>query len=79
MSDESEKDGYSVDVNLASIGLEVLTMCLVLYRETLLSLHTDETWQAFIIDMILICKTRFVYLLYLRFVNCLFTHETVYM
>lgn len=58
MSGDNEEDEESPDVQLSCVGLQVLTLCLVLHSETLVNLHKDKTWQEFIIDTILICKNR---------------------
>lgn len=58
MSKDCEEDEDSADVQLACVGLHVLTLCLILHPETLSNLHKDKTWQEFIVDTILICKNR---------------------
>ena len=46
------------DVSVAREGLEVLTVCLALCPSALESLNKDRAWQAFIIDLLLLCKSR---------------------
>ena len=60
MSDEGEDDEESLEVQVACVGLQVLTLCLLLHPQTFTDLHKDKPWQDFIIDTILICKNRSV-------------------
>jgi ubiquitin carboxyl-terminal hydrolase 9/24 len=41
-------------------ALEVLTVALVLNPKTLESLTKDKMWHTFIIDLLLLCKNRYV-------------------
>ena len=46
------------DVFVAREALEVLTVCLALCPTALDALNKDRAWQAFIIDLLLLCKSR---------------------
>lgn len=44
-------------------ALEVLTVALVLNPKTLESLTKDKMWHMFIIDLLLLCKNRYDYVI----------------
>ena len=48
------------DIALARESLEVLTIALMLCPNAVETLTKDRLWQWFIIDMILICRSRYV-------------------
>ena len=58
MSDDLEEDEESPNIQLAVVGLETLTLCLILHPDTIANMHTEKAWRDFIIDTILICKNR---------------------
>ena len=53
-----QKGPESEDVKVSCEALEVLTVCLALCPSALDSLNKDKAWQAFIIDLLLLCKSR---------------------
>ena len=46
------------DIAVAREALEALTICLALFPAGIDALHKDKAWQAFVIDLLLICKTK---------------------
>lgn len=46
------------DISVCREALEVLTVCLALCPPALEALNKDKAWQAFIIDLLLLCKSR---------------------
>ena len=46
------------ELDVAREALETLAVCLTLYPAGLEALQKDNAWQIFILDMVLICKTR---------------------
>ncbi|KAK7089931.1 ubiquitin carboxyl-terminal hydrolase 9X-like isoform X2 [Littorina saxatilis] len=46
------------DIAVAREALETLTVCLALFPAGIDALHKDKAWQAFVIDLLLICKTN---------------------
>ena len=48
------------DISVCREALEVLTVCLALCPQSLDSLNKDKAWQTFIIDLLLLCKSRSV-------------------
>lgn len=47
-------------MNVGREALEVLTVALALCPSALDILNKDKAWQCFIIDLILLCKNRYV-------------------
>ena len=45
-------------VQVCREALEVLTVCLVVCPQALEALNKDKAWQTFIIDLLLLCKSR---------------------
>ena len=52
------KQADTEDVSVAREALEVLTVCLALCPSALDALNKDKAWQTFIIDLLLLCKSR---------------------
>jgi ubiquitin carboxyl-terminal hydrolase 9/24 len=59
------------DINVCREALEVLCVCLALYPAGLEALNKDKAWQVFIIDLLLLCKSRYAHSLS-RFLPCIF-------
>lgn len=57
-SSSQQRSPEQEDVSVAREALEVLTVCLALCPSALDSLNKDRAWQAFIIDLLLLCKSR---------------------
>ncbi|XP_067944193.1 ubiquitin carboxyl-terminal hydrolase 9X-like [Watersipora subatra] len=60
MSGDLEEEEDLTDIQVACVGLQILTLCLMLHPDTLQDLHKEKIWQEFIIDTILICKNRYI-------------------
>ncbi|CAH1782281.1 unnamed protein product [Owenia fusiformis] len=60
MNSQSNKQPDQEDISLCREALEVLTVCLALSPTTLEALIKDKAWQCFIIDLLLLCKSRSV-------------------
>lgn len=58
MATDIEDDEDSPNVQLACVGLDTLTLSLVLHKESLQAVHKDKAWREFIVDLILICRNR---------------------
>ena len=64
---KSAKDPDQEDIQVCREALEVLTVCLVVCPQALEALNKDKAWQTFIIDLLLLCKSRYVHaLIWLR-------------
>ena len=50
----------SEDIQVAREGLENLTVCIALSPPTLDALDKESAWKDFIIDLLLLCKTRYL-------------------
>lgn len=48
------------DIEVTREALELLSVCLALCPAALESLNKDKAWQIFIIDLLLLCKNRYV-------------------
>ena len=46
------------DIAVAKEALETLSVCLALYPAGIDDLRKDKAWQGFVIDLLLICKTK---------------------
>ena len=49
------------DIAVAKEALESLSVCLAIFPSGIDALHKDKAWQAFVIDLLLICKTKWVW------------------
>lgn len=45
---------------MAREALETLAVCLALCPSAFDALHKDKGWQCFIIDLLLLCRTKYV-------------------
>lgn len=59
MSQEGVKMGEQEDVCVCREALEVLTISLALCPSGLDSLNKEKAWQTFIIDLILLSRSRY--------------------
>ena len=58
--DRQEKQADAEDVAVCREALELLTVCLALHPQTIETLNKDKAWQNFIIDILILCRSRCV-------------------
>ena len=53
-----EQQAVAEDVQVCREALELLTVCLALSPQAIESLNKDKAWQIFIIDVLILCRSR---------------------